>query len=106
MEPAEVAERLRDKTVLITGATGFIAKLLVEKILRLQPQVKRLYLLVSAGDQISAGKRVRSEILQLQIFRSLQEKYQTHFSSWFWNKVLPVAGDVSLKNLGMRRWAC
>ncbi|CAN6174690.1 unnamed protein product [Urochloa humidicola] len=101
MEATGVAERLHTKTVLITGATGFIAKLLVEKILRLQPSVKRLYLLVRAGDQASATERVRSEIMQLQIFRSLQKKYQEHFSSWFWDKVYPVAGDVSLKNLGI-----
>ncbi|CAL5063874.1 unnamed protein product [Urochloa decumbens] len=101
MEPSGVTERLLNRTVLITGATGFIAKLLVEKILRLQPRVKRLYLLVRAGDQVSAEKRVESEILQLQIFESLREKHQTHFSSWFWSKVYPVAGDVSLKNLGI-----
>ncbi|KAL6844828.1 hypothetical protein ACP4OV_025487 [Aristida adscensionis] len=114
MERAGVArERLRGKAVLVTGATGFIAKrngetltlmddvLLVEKILRLQPEVKRLFLLVRAGDQISAEKRVKSEILQLPIFGSLREKYQTQFSSWFWDKVTPVAGDVSLKNLGV-----
>lgn len=39
--------------------------------------------------------------MQLQVFRSLREKYREHFSSWFWNKVYPVAGDVSLKNLGI-----
>lgn len=88
MELAGVAERLRNKAVLITGATGFIAKrrptpfpisslslfnffvdafldglkVLVEKILRLQPEVRRLFLLVRAGDQISAERRVQSEV--------------------------------------------
>ncbi|BAT01149.1 Os07g0416600 [Oryza sativa Japonica Group] len=61
MELAGVAERFHSRTVLITGATGFIAKLLVEKILRLQPGVKRLYLLVRAADQVSANRRVESE---------------------------------------------
>uniref|UniRef100_A0A0A9A7A2 Fatty acyl-CoA reductase n=1 Tax=Arundo donax TaxID=35708 RepID=A0A0A9A7A2_ARUDO len=99
---AGAAECLLNKTVLVTGATGFIAKILVEKILRMQPGVKRLYLLVRAADQASAEKRVRSEIMQLPIFQSLREKYQTHFSSWFWAKVFPGAGDVSLKDLGIR----
>ncbi|WVZ65313.1 hypothetical protein U9M48_014698 [Paspalum notatum var. saurae] len=119
MEPAAAAERLNGKAVLITGATGFIAKrnsdslnlylcsspeldaVLVEKILRLQPRVKRLYLLVRARDQVSAKERVRSEIMQLQIFQSLREKYQNRFTSWFWDKIFPVAGDVSLHNLGI-----
>jgi fatty acyl-CoA reductase len=39
--------------------------------------------------------------MRLQIFHPLREKYQEHFSSWFWDKVYPVAGDVSLKNLGI-----
>ncbi|GJN13046.1 hypothetical protein PR202_ga31379 [Eleusine coracana subsp. coracana] len=55
-------ERLHSKTVLITGATGFIAKLLVEKILRLQPGIKRVYLLVRAGDEATARRRVQSEV--------------------------------------------
>uniref|UniRef100_A0A0D9XJ00 Fatty acyl-CoA reductase n=1 Tax=Leersia perrieri TaxID=77586 RepID=A0A0D9XJ00_9ORYZ len=95
------AERFRGKTVLITGATGFIAKLVVEKILRLQPEVKRLYLLVRAADQVSAKERVRSEMMELQIFQPLRDKYQTHFNFWFWDKVFPLAGDVSLTNLGI-----
>ncbi|TVU25755.1 hypothetical protein EJB05_28262, partial [Eragrostis curvula] len=101
MESPGITERIHSKTVLITGATGFIAKLLIEKILRLQPAVKRLYLLVRANDQVSAKKRVRSEILQHQIFQSLREKYETQSNSWFWAKVSPVVGDVSLKNLGI-----
>ncbi|CAN6218071.1 unnamed protein product [Urochloa humidicola] len=78
MEPAGVTERLHNKTVLITGVTGFIAKLLVEKILRSSSAAKRpqkLYLLVRAGDQTSATERVHSEIMQLQIFQSLQEHF-------------------------------
>uniref|UniRef100_A0A0E0NSK9 Fatty acyl-CoA reductase n=1 Tax=Oryza rufipogon TaxID=4529 RepID=A0A0E0NSK9_ORYRU len=65
MELAGAAERFHSRTVLITGATGFIAKLLVEKILRLQPAVKRLYLLVRAADQVSANRRVESEVCLL-----------------------------------------
>uniref|UniRef100_A0A0E0NSL0 Fatty acyl-CoA reductase n=2 Tax=Oryza TaxID=4527 RepID=A0A0E0NSL0_ORYRU len=41
------------------------------------------------------------QIMQLPIFQPLREKYQTHFSSWFWDKVFPLAGDVSLKNFGI-----
>ncbi|RLM87265.1 hypothetical protein C2845_PM04G19070 [Panicum miliaceum] len=75
MEPAGVAERLHNKTFLITGTTGFIAK--------------------------RSGEILMLLIMQLQIFRSLREKYQKHFSSWFWDKLYPVAGDVALKNLGI-----
>uniref|UniRef100_A0A2K1YQX8 Fatty acyl-CoA reductase n=1 Tax=Populus trichocarpa TaxID=3694 RepID=A0A2K1YQX8_POPTR len=36
---------LEDKTILVTGATGFLAK---SKMLRVQPNVKKIYLLSRA----------------------------------------------------------
>ncbi|KAL3687061.1 hypothetical protein R1sor_013370 [Riccia sorocarpa] len=42
--PLEIRKFLKDKSILITGATGFLGKVLVEKILRAQPEIKQLYL--------------------------------------------------------------
>ena len=36
---SEIVTYLRGKTLLITGATGFLAKAVVEKILRCAPEV-------------------------------------------------------------------
>lgn len=41
-----IPEYYSGKCLFITGATGFMGKALVEKILRSCPEVKRLYLLV------------------------------------------------------------
>ncbi|KAK4764940.1 hypothetical protein SAY86_026030 [Trapa natans] len=41
---------LEDKTILVTGAAGFLAKIFVEKVLRVQPGVKKLFLLIRAED--------------------------------------------------------
>ncbi|KAJ4724787.1 Fatty acyl-CoA reductase [Melia azedarach] len=54
---------MEQKTILVTGATGFLAKILVEKTLRIQPNVKKLYLLVRAGDTKLATKRVLNELM-------------------------------------------
>ncbi|XP_020969353.1 fatty acyl-CoA reductase 2-like [Arachis ipaensis] len=43
MELGSILHFVEDKTILITGATGFLAKILVEKILRVQPNVKKLF---------------------------------------------------------------
>ncbi|CAN7033556.1 unnamed protein product [Brassica oleracea var. botrytis] len=48
---------LENKTLLVTGASGFLAKVFVERVLSLQPNVKRLYLLVRASDKKSAKQR-------------------------------------------------
>ncbi|CAA0404131.1 unnamed protein product [Arabidopsis thaliana] len=56
MEP-NCVQFLENRTILVTGASGVLAKVLVERILRLQPNVKRLYLLVRASDKKSAEQR-------------------------------------------------
>nr|XP_029150693.1 probable fatty acyl-CoA reductase 4 [Arachis hypogaea] len=53
-----VEEYFKEKTILITGATGFLAKILVEKILRVQPNIKRLYLVVRASNPHIAVQRL------------------------------------------------
>jgi FlaA1/EpsC-like NDP-sugar epimerase len=44
-----VREFYEGKTLLITGATGFLGKALVEKVLRALPEVRRIYLLKHFG---------------------------------------------------------
>ena len=54
MEKSTIAEFYRDRSVFITGATGFLGKVLVEKLLRSCPDIKTLYLLIrpKAGNDI------------------------------------------------------
>ncbi|XP_023633854.1 probable fatty acyl-CoA reductase 4 isoform X2 [Capsella rubella] len=56
MEP-NCVQFLQDKTILVTGVPGFLAKVFVEKILRIQPKVKKLFLLLRAADNESAMQR-------------------------------------------------
>lgn len=55
---ASIAEYYAGKNVLITGATGFMGKVLVEKLLRSCPEVKSLYLLVRPKAGQSMQQRV------------------------------------------------
>lgn len=55
---AFMAEYYAGKNVLITGATGFMGKVLVEKLLRSCPEVKALYLLVRPKAGQSMQQRV------------------------------------------------
>lgn len=41
-----IQEFFRNKTIFLTGGTGFMGKILVEKLLRSCPHVKRIYLLI------------------------------------------------------------
>jgi hypothetical protein len=53
-----VKDFFRHKTVLLTGVTGFLGKVVLEKLLRLQPDVHRVYLLVQPSKEQDADARV------------------------------------------------
>lgn len=94
MELGSILHFLEGRTILVTGATGFLAKsihislflsslshdlviymfvylfgfaVFVEKILRVQPNVKKLYLLLRAKDSESAAQRFRNEVMNICI---------------------------------------
>ncbi|XP_071734913.1 fatty acyl-CoA reductase 3-like [Rutidosis leptorrhynchoides] len=102
MELGSILDFLDNKTILVTGATGFLAKIFVEKILRVQPNVKKLYLLVRAPDAYSALQRFNTEAVAKDLFKVLKEKYGTNLQSFLSEKVTPVAGDITYENLGIK----
>ncbi|RYQ97846.1 hypothetical protein Ahy_B08g093915 [Arachis hypogaea] len=80
-----VEEYFKGKTILVTGATGFLAKSyypvilylyslsFVEKILRVQPNI-RLYLLVRASNSYVATQRLHNEVFGKELFKMQREK--------------------------------
>jgi len=64
------------KTVLVTGATGFLGKALIEKMLRSLPGLGRLYLLIRPRERgtrtLPADQRFRSELLTSSSFDRLK----------------------------------
>ncbi|KAG6682358.1 hypothetical protein I3842_13G136600 [Carya illinoinensis] len=101
MELGSIVQLLEDKAILVTGATGFLAKIFVEKILRVQPNVKKLYLLLRAADDKSATQRLHDEMIRKDLFRVLREKWGTKMDSLISEKVVVVPGDLSLEDLGL-----
>ncbi|CAN7061597.1 unnamed protein product [Brassica oleracea var. botrytis] len=69
---------LQGKSYLITGATGFLAKVLIEKLVRESPEIGNIFILMKTQDQESANKRLYDEIISSDLFRLIK---QTHWSS-------------------------
>ncbi|KAL2930231.1 Fatty acyl-CoA reductase 1 [Bienertia sinuspersici] len=101
MDFGSITEFLGGKTILVTGATGFIAKILLEKILRIQPNVKQLYLLIRATEAKSAKARIQVEVLGKDVFKILRGKLGANFESFVSEKITPIAGDTSYENMGV-----
>ncbi|XP_039155581.1 probable fatty acyl-CoA reductase 4 [Eucalyptus grandis] len=99
----DIVRFLENKTILVTGATGFLAKVFVEKILRIQPNVKKMFLHIRATDKQSAIRRLHEELLQKKLFDVLREKWAENFNSIV-EKLSPIPGDVSCENLGVHNF--
>ena len=62
MEQSEIAQFYHGKTIFITGATGFLGKVLIEKLLRSCPHLEKIYLLIRTKKNCSPQQRIH-EIL-------------------------------------------
>ncbi|KAL1544483.1 alcohol-forming fatty acyl-CoA reductase [Salvia divinorum] len=102
MELGSILQFLENRSILVTGATGFLAKIFIEKILRVQPHVKKLYLLLRASDTNTAMLRFSNEIIGKELFKVLKEKNGANLSSLIAEKVRVVAGDITFENLGVK----
>ncbi|KAK4441286.1 Alcohol-forming fatty acyl-CoA reductase [Sesamum alatum] len=97
-----ILQFLDNSSILVTGATGFLAKIFIEKILRVQPNVKKLYLLLRAPDAKTAMLRFNTEVMAKDLFRVVKETYGGNLSSLITEKVKVVAGDITCENLGVK----
>ncbi|MBA0553078.1 hypothetical protein Golob_012295 [Gossypium lobatum] len=102
MELGSALNFLDNKSILVTGAAGFLAKIFVEKILRVQPNVKKFYLLLRAADHKSAIHRLHNEIIGKDLFKVLKEKCGKNFSSFISEKITVIPGDISHEDLGIK----
>lgn len=58
MESSPIQQFYQDKCILITGGTGFMGKVLTEKLLRTCPGVSQIFLIVRPKKDKSVLKRV------------------------------------------------
>ncbi|XP_039953324.1 putative fatty acyl-CoA reductase CG5065 [Bactrocera neohumeralis] len=83
------------RSVFITGGTGFMGKVLVEKLLRSCPDIKNIYLLIrpKRGQEVSARL---NELLNAPLFETLRREKPKELS-----KVIPISGDITSEELGI-----
>ncbi|KAB7508033.1 putative fatty acyl-CoA reductase [Armadillidium nasatum] len=92
---SSVADFYSDRNVLITGATGFMGKVLVEKLLRSCPGVKTIYLLMRSKGSQDVTARLQ-EMLGSKLFDNIRKSNAQVLS-----KLVAVEGDITLPELGL-----
>ncbi|XP_071649873.1 fatty acyl-CoA reductase 1-like [Temnothorax longispinosus] len=83
------------QSIFLTGPTGFLGKVFIEKVLRSCPDVREIFLLMRPKKGLSINERLE-KILNLQLFDKLREERPSNFK-----KLIPISGDVSEKGLGL-----
>ena len=96
-----IGAALRGQRIFITGATGFLGKVLVERLLWSLPEVEQLLLLIRPDSQRSADQRLADEILDSPIMARLRARHGDAWHTWLMNKVVVVPGDLTQHQLGI-----
>ncbi|KAL2228298.1 fatty acyl-CoA reductase 2 [Sesamum indicum] len=96
-----IVKYLRGKTFLLTGATGFLGKVLVEKMLRTAPDVLKIFVVIKAKNKEAASERLRNEIMHAELFTRLKQIHGKSYQAFMLSKLIPVVGNVCETNLGV-----
>ncbi|XP_050300489.1 putative fatty acyl-CoA reductase CG5065 [Anthonomus grandis grandis] len=81
--------------IFITGATGFVGKALVEKLLKSCPKIDAIFLLMRPKRGVPVELRLK-ELFKNSVFNRIRETDPDAFE-----KVKAIPGDVGLPNLGL-----
>lgn len=92
---------LSERTVLLTGSTGFLAKVFLEKLLWEQPDVRKVFLVIAPRGAQTAEDRLAKEIIAAPLFDRLRARHGADFEAFARAKLVPVAGDLGVDGLGL-----
>nr|ADD62438.1 fatty-acyl CoA reductase I [Yponomeuta evonymella] len=91
----DIQEFYNGKSILVTGATGFLGKVLVEKLLRCCPDVENIYLLVRQKKGKDIYTRI-DDIFDDPVFERLKRE-----APKFRHKIVAIPGDCGAAGLGL-----
>ncbi|KAL0280988.1 UNVERIFIED_CONTAM: hypothetical protein PYX00_002124 [Menopon gallinae] len=95
--PDRVAGIFVGKNIFITGGTGFLGKVFIEKLLRMCPEVNMIYLLMRVKKGKDPKERIQ-EVFASPLFDKLRELHGNDITT---KKLTAVSGDVTLPELGL-----
>lgn len=88
-----IGDFYENKNVFITGATGFVGKLLLEKLLVSCEKINKIYVLIREKNGHSAEERL-NDITACKVFDKLRTKEPT-----FRDRIQPISGDILTQNM-------
>lgn len=100
---SKINQAFSNKTVLITGATGFVGKVLLEKILRDIPDCANIILLMRGNrEHPKVLDRFHRDVMTSALFEPLRKLLGSRFDEIIASKVECVAGEITEPYFGMK----
>ena len=97
----DVRDAFAGKRILLTGATGFVAKVLLEKLIRTVPDIGRIVLLIRAGGHGDARARFEREIAASSVFDHLRAVRPAWLERFLAERVECVTGEITAPEFGL-----
>jgi len=97
----DIPEFYSNKTIVVTGCTGFVGKVVLEKLMRSCPNFKCIYVLVRPKKGVSLLKRL-DEIFKSEIFDPYFVANPAMRKGWR-NVIFPLGGDLTMTELGLNK---
>lgn len=95
---ADLSAIFRDHEILLTGANGFLGKVLLAMLLDRYPETRRVHALVRPRPEADSGERFSAEVLESPPFRPLIERRGRAAVA---SQIRIVSGDVSKPLAGL-----
>lgn len=100
--PRPTLEHLADKKLLITGTTGFLGKVVLEKLMRDVPTIGGIYLLIRGNRaHPTARERFLGEVATSSIFGPMRNNSRAGFQRLCSEKVHCITGEVTQPQFGL-----
>ena len=92
---SEIEQFYADKCIFLTGGTGFLGKILIEKLLRSCSRLKKIYVLIRPNSSSNPQKRL-NDLFSCEVFKQIREN-----QPYLLTKVEPINGNVTYPGLGI-----
>lgn len=90
-----IPEFFRNRDIFITGGTGFMGKILIEKLLRSCPDINNIFILIRSKKNVPADQRIDA-LKMLPVFDRMRAENPENLK-----KMIPINGDVTQLQLGL-----
>jgi len=96
VSPSPMQQFYQNKSIFLTGGTGFLGKVIMEKLLR-TCQIDSIYVLIRSKKGKDIATRME-DIVNDVVFSKLKQQDK---EEKFRHKIVPIEGDCSLPGLGI-----